>query len=210
MSNPSKSFLHSDDQQAGQVQKVKKVRQVQYYCKMQPWRRDVMGVYEPWRCSGGWRLQSLEHRVRHRGSGLAVAVLDAVLRCGVSCTVSWRHGDGVGGFARWVGCGVMAKWHGWGGDERKKKNNKNQKTHSKRGFRAARYRWWRSWMGGDRGHELTCNGEAAVTQVEQEAEAELVVVLRVTTAWWGGNLEFARWGGSGGELVWVKQKTVAG
>ncbi|KAH9159139.1 hypothetical protein EDB89DRAFT_1916774 [Lactarius sanguifluus] len=31
MSNPSKSFLHSDDQQAGQVQKVKKVRQVQSY-----------------------------------------------------------------------------------------------------------------------------------------------------------------------------------
>ncbi|KAH9158988.1 hypothetical protein EDB89DRAFT_1917079 [Lactarius sanguifluus] len=31
MSNPSKSFLHSDDQQAGQVQKVKKVIQVQYY-----------------------------------------------------------------------------------------------------------------------------------------------------------------------------------
>ncbi|KAH9176826.1 hypothetical protein EDB89DRAFT_1902626 [Lactarius sanguifluus] len=29
MSNPSKSFLHSDDQQAGQVQKVKKVIQVQ-------------------------------------------------------------------------------------------------------------------------------------------------------------------------------------
>ncbi|KAH8985268.1 hypothetical protein EDB83DRAFT_2326128 [Lactarius deliciosus] len=33
MSNPSKSFLHSNDQQAGQVQKVKKVIQVQYYCK---------------------------------------------------------------------------------------------------------------------------------------------------------------------------------
>ncbi|KAH9168444.1 hypothetical protein EDB89DRAFT_1909286 [Lactarius sanguifluus] len=29
MSNPSKSLLHSDDQQAGQVQKVKKVIQVQ-------------------------------------------------------------------------------------------------------------------------------------------------------------------------------------
>ncbi|KAH9163976.1 hypothetical protein EDB89DRAFT_1912428 [Lactarius sanguifluus] len=30
------------------------------------------------------------------------------------------------------------------------------------------------------------NSEAVVMRVEQEAEAELVVVLRVTTAWWGG------------------------
>ncbi|KAH9168120.1 hypothetical protein EDB89DRAFT_1909526 [Lactarius sanguifluus] len=172
----------------------------------------------------------------------------------VSCAVLWHHGDGVGGFAHWVGkshfftdlggfglkknrkfrattlstqkyekpagnpchslcagglavavscamlgvvvtgwwlqpwwglctCSMMAKWHGWGGDEQKKKNNKNQKTHSKSEVQVVEV-----VDGGRRGPRADAwrNGEAAVMRVEQEAEAELVVVLCVTTAWWGG------------------------
>ncbi|KAH9167137.1 hypothetical protein EDB89DRAFT_1910238 [Lactarius sanguifluus] len=167
MSNPSKSFYTAMTSKQDKFRKSRKSDKSNTTVRCS--RGGVAGVggrgVLSIMCSAvavGWRLRV----------GRRAGVWQWVGGCGVghrtevvvSCAVLWRHGDGVGGFARWVGCGVMAKWHGWGGDERKKKNNKNQKTHSKR--------------------------------VEQEAEAELVVILHVATAWWGGI-----WSSHGGVVV---------
>ncbi|KAH9159252.1 hypothetical protein EDB89DRAFT_1916417 [Lactarius sanguifluus] len=147
MSNPSKSFLHSDDQQAGQVQKVKKVRQVQVLgishnttvrCGrgVAAWY-DVMGMSRGgvarvggrgvlsigwWLCALGW------------GAWLWVG------GCGVLQVVLWRH---AGGLAVAVSLVVAA-------------------------------------MAG------LVHGEVAMVSGEKDSlKAELVVVLRVATAWWG-------------------------
>ncbi|KAH9174840.1 hypothetical protein EDB89DRAFT_1904392 [Lactarius sanguifluus] len=86
MSNPSKSFLHSDDQQAGQVQKVKKVIQVQ---SQQVTITLVVRAKVPqvlvvmWRGGGGgagvvtwhWvdRVLTVLYGAGRRGGGVAVA-----------------------------------------------------------------------------------------------------------------------------------------
>ncbi|KAH9019935.1 hypothetical protein EDB83DRAFT_2320701 [Lactarius deliciosus] len=212
MSNPSKSFLHSDDQQAGQVQKVKKVRQVQY-CKMQPWQRDVMGVYEPWQRSRvggrgvlsiGWWLCVLRdvmgvyepwQRSRVGGRGVLSIWVGgcSVGRCaGVwwwvgGCSVG-RHAEvwRVGGFACWVGVGGRSHGGacaqsgsngvgGWGGSV------------GVTGLSHGEVQVVEVVDGGRWGPQADAwqKGEAAVTRVEQEAEAKLVVVLCVATAWWG-------------------------
>ncbi|KAH9050404.1 hypothetical protein EDB83DRAFT_2317170 [Lactarius deliciosus] len=103
MSNPSKSFLHSDDQQAGQVQKVKKVIQVQYYSSESQGAAsvgsDVAGRW--WRgqghdmahgalCRSGLTVLTVLYGAGRRGGGVAWRGLRS--RVGWVLLASWRVG----------------------------------------------------------------------------------------------------------------------
>ncbi|KAH9004865.1 hypothetical protein EDB86DRAFT_2825265 [Lactarius hatsudake] len=155
MSNPSKSFLHSDDQQAGQVQKVKKSQQVTITLvvtakvlqvlvvivagqQWQGWGRDVACRAL---CCGGLT-------VFHAG-GVGGNVVKQVKRaCG-------QHGVGVGYWQKLMEMGATSLCVS-------KAAVAVTCTASGRGFHVAGYWWWRLMEMG--AHELMC-GEVAVMWV---------------------------------------------
>ncbi|KAH9171628.1 hypothetical protein EDB89DRAFT_1906765 [Lactarius sanguifluus] len=104
MSNPSKSFLHSDDQQAGQVQKVKKVIQVQSYLSYNILYH-ILVIYLShmmyYSASGsGWQWQGWGHDVARVAPcyggvrGLAPRVGGG---CGTTAGLVWGRWSDVGG-----------------------------------------------------------------------------------------------------------------
>ncbi|KAH9059388.1 hypothetical protein EDB83DRAFT_2315715 [Lactarius deliciosus] len=122
MSNPSKSFLHSDDQQAGQVQKVKKVIQVQ---SQQVTITLVVRAKVPqvlvvmWRGGGGGagqvdRVLTVLYGVGWRGSGVARPWVEVTGGMGLTSVTAGRRSRG---FAR----GVVVT-----SDEQKKKKKKKK------------------------------------------------------------------------------------
>ncbi|KAH9172047.1 hypothetical protein EDB89DRAFT_1906492 [Lactarius sanguifluus] len=189
MSNPSKSFLHSDDQQAGQVQKVKKVRQVQVlgisHNTTVRCGRGVAAWYDVMGMSRGGVARVGSRGVLSIVCG-AVAVgwwlrrwtpCWGVASCAPCCDVTVT---GLVALRAGSGC-VAVGWRLWG-----------LASH------VVASCWWVGGCGlmrrvGCRGDGLVVtamaglvHGEVAMVSGEKDSlKAELVVVLRVATAWWG-------------------------
>ncbi|KAH9167498.1 hypothetical protein EDB89DRAFT_1910005 [Lactarius sanguifluus] len=136
MSNPSKSFLHSDDQQAGQVQKVKKVIQVQSYDESNKYM--VISTTVPVGRGGGggagvmtwhaWRhVMVVSGVLRPVLVGVVLSVVLVGLVCGGLEPVWWWHdavavGQGSGICLHGVAGGTTAglvwgRWSDAGGGE---------------------------------------------------------------------------------------------
>ncbi|KAH9165810.1 hypothetical protein EDB89DRAFT_1911098 [Lactarius sanguifluus] len=136
-----------------------------------------VGSCAVFRCGGG-----VERGWQMRGQAvlLATAVMRpccvgvvmglVVLRRGlwVSCQGFWRGMDRGGHSGAWVTTRHLQCWGdsvAWGGDERKKKNNKNKRTHSKRGLSRGEVLVVEVVDGGRRGPRADAwrNGEAGAT-----------------------------------------------